>query len=69
MILNLNITATKIDLILQEFSRLKSIPLGLLVPNIRSTPIDEVARNKRIFAIAFPTLYFTSLANFNAPYI
>jgi ATP-dependent DNA helicase PIF1 len=39
---------------------------GLPAPSIRSTPIDEAAGKDRIFAMAFPTLYPTGQADFNA---
>jgi len=64
---NLKITTTEVDLILNEISGRIPIPLGLPAPFIRQTPIDEAARKDRIFAIAFPTLYPTGLADFNAP--
>jgi hypothetical protein len=35
-------------------------------PSIRKTLIDEAARGERIFAMAFPTLYPTGKADFNA---
>jgi hypothetical protein len=34
-------------------------------PDIRASPIDEAARKERIFAMAFPTLYPNSQADFN----
>ena len=67
MVPNLNITTTELDLILQEFSRPRHTPIGLLVPEVRSTPIDEAAGNDRIFAMAFPTLYPTGMADYNTP--
>jgi hypothetical protein len=36
---------------------------------VRSTPIDEAAGSERIFAMAFPTLYPTGMADFNTPRI
>jgi hypothetical protein len=69
MVPNLNITATEIDLILQEISGPRRTPPGLPAPEVRSTPIDEAAGNERIFAMAFPTLYPTGMADFNAPRI
>jgi hypothetical protein len=64
MVPNLNITTTEVDLILNELAGRSSH--RLLAPFIRSTPINEAARKDRIFAIAFLTLYLTSLADFNA---
>jgi hypothetical protein len=69
MVPNLNITETEIDLILQEISGLRQTPPGLPAPEIRSTPIDEAAGNERIFAMAFPTLYPTGIADLNTPRI
>ena len=69
MVPNLNVTETEIDLILREVSRLKRTPPGLPSPEVRSTPIDEAAGNERIFAMAFPTLYPTGIADFNEPRI
>ena len=66
---NLNITDTEINLILQEISGLRRTPPGLLAPEVRSTPIDEAAGSERIFAMAFPTLYPTGIADFNTPRI
>jgi hypothetical protein len=69
MVPNLNITATEADLILQDISGLRHVPPGLPAPEVRSTPIDEAAGNERIFAMAFPTLYPTGMADFNTPRI
>ena len=62
---NLNITTTEADMILDELASYNSSH-RLLAPSIRSTPIDEAAGKDRIFAIAFPTLYPTGQADFNA---
>jgi len=67
MVLNLNITATEIDLIIQEITGRKLPPPGLPAPSIRMTPIDEASGKDRIFAMAFPTLYPTGRADFNTP--
>ena len=64
MVPNLNITTIEVDLILNELVGRNS-PHGLPAPSIRSTPIDEVVGKDRIFAMAFPTLYPTGLADFN----
>ena len=66
IVLNLNITTTEVDLILNKLAGHNSPPPRLPAPSIRSTPIDEAAGKDRIFAIAFPTLYPTGQANFNA---
>jgi hypothetical protein len=67
MVLNLNVTNTEIDLILQEVLGRKSLPPGLPAPSVRQTPLDEAAGNERIFAMAFLTLYPTGAADYNAP--
>jgi hypothetical protein len=63
---NLNVAATEVDLLLVGISRRAPLPPGLLAPSIRSTPLDEAAGKERIFAMAFPTLYPTGRADFNA---
>ena len=67
MVLNLNITTTEVDLILNEISGRNPIPPSLSAPSICSTPINEAAGKDRIFAIAFLTLYLTNQADFNTP--
>jgi hypothetical protein len=67
MVPNLNITTMEVDLILNELTGRNSLPPRLLAPSIRLTPIDEAAGKDRIFAMAFPTLYPTGQADFNAP--
>jgi ATP-dependent DNA helicase PIF1 len=67
MVPNLNITTTEVDLILNDISGRNPISPSLPAPSIRSTPIDEASGKDRIFAMAFPTLYPTGLADFNAP--
>ena len=67
MVPNLNITATEAELIVQEISGRQPLPPGLPAPSIRQTPIDEASGKDRIFAMAFPTLYPTGRADFNAP--
>jgi hypothetical protein len=66
MVPNLNIAVTEVDLLLASISGRTSLPLGLPAPSIQSTPLDEAARRKRIFAIAFPTLYPIGRADFNS---
>jgi hypothetical protein len=65
IVLNLNIITTEIDLLLVDISRYISLLPGLLVLSIRSTPLDKITRQKRIFAIVFFTLYPTGRADFN----
>jgi hypothetical protein len=67
IVLNLDIMITEADLILQEIARQKPILPIIPVPSIRQTPINKVSGKDRIFAIAFPTLYPTSKADFNTP--
>jgi hypothetical protein len=66
MVPNLNITTTEVDQILQEISSRGPEPPSLPAPSIRQTPIDEASGRDRIFAMAFPTLYLTGRADFNA---
>jgi ATP-dependent DNA helicase PIF1 len=68
MVPNLNATATKIDMIMQELAG-RDPPPGLPAPSIRHTPIDEASGKDHIFALAFPTLYPTGQANFNMPWV
>ena len=67
MIPNLNITTTEVDLIRQEISGLRPAIPTVPAPSIRMTPLDEASGKDRIFAMAFPTLYPTGRADFNAP--
>src|ERR1700722_3991587 len=67
MVPNLNITTTEVDLILNEISGQNPIPPGLPAPSIRQTLIDKASGKDKIFAMAFPTLYPTRLADFNTP--
>jgi hypothetical protein len=67
IVLNLNITTTKADLILNEISGWNPIPPSLLAPFIQQTSINKAFKKDRIFTIAFSTLYLTSLADFNTP--
>jgi hypothetical protein len=67
MVLNLNITNTEIDLILQEVSGRKPLPPGLLAPLVHQTPLDEATGKERIFVMAFLTLYPTRATDYNTP--
>jgi hypothetical protein len=66
MVPNLNVTTTEADMLLASISGRAPLPPGLPAPSIRSTPLNEAAGRERIFAIAFPTLYPTGRADFNA---
>ena len=66
MVPNLNIITIEVDLILEEISSRNPIPPSLPAPSIRQTLIDEASGKDRIFVMAFPTLYPTGKANFNA---
>jgi hypothetical protein len=59
----------EVDLILNDISGRNPISPSLPAPSIRSTPINEASRKDRIFAIVFPTLYPTGLADFNASWL
>lgn len=67
MVPNLNPTTTEADVIREELGGLAPQPRGVPAPEIRSTPLDEASGNDRLFAMAFPTLYPTGRADFNAP--
>jgi hypothetical protein len=66
MVPNLNVITTEIDLLLAGISGRAPLPPGLSAPSIRLTPLDKAVGRKRIFAIAFSTLYSTGRADFNA---
>ena len=66
MVPNLNVAMTEVDLLLADISGRPPLPPGLPAPSIQSTPLDEAAGRERIFAMAFPTLYPTGRADFNA---
>lgn len=68
MVLNLNITATEVDLMLQELSGRHPTPPSLPAPSIRQILINEASGKNRIFAMAFPMLYPTGRADFNTPH-
>jgi hypothetical protein len=61
-----NLATTEVDRILQEIAGRDPEPLSLPAPSIQQTPIDEASGRDRIFAMAFPTLYPTGRADFNA---
>jgi hypothetical protein len=55
-----------VDIIINKITGRVPVPSGLHFPLIRQTLIDEAAGKERIFAMAFPTLYPTGKADFNA---
>jgi hypothetical protein len=66
MVLNLDVTTTEMDSIVQEIMGWRPPP-SLPAPSIYMTPINEASRKDQIFAMAFPTLYPTGCADFNTP--
>jgi hypothetical protein len=66
MIPNLQNNSTEVDIIINEITGRVLVPSGLYFPSIRQTPINEAAGKERIFTIAFPILYLTGKADFNA---
>ncbi len=66
MVPNLDVTATEADQILDEICNKDPVPSGVPAPSIRQTPLDEASGADGIFAMAFPTLYPTGRAEFNA---
>jgi hypothetical protein len=58
MVPNLNVTATEVDLIIQQLTG-REAPPGIPVPSIRQTPVDEASGKDHIFTLAFLTLYPT----------
>jgi hypothetical protein len=57
----------EINQILQELTGQNLCDIDMPAPSICTTLIDEAAGTQQIFAIAFPTLYPLSRADFNAP--
>jgi hypothetical protein len=55
MVPNLDIRQTETELVEEAFKRRK-LPTAQ-VPEIRQTPIDELGRKHRLFAMCFPTLF------------
>jgi len=66
MVPNINFSTIEVKLLLVEIFRRAPIPPSLLAPFIRSTPLNKAAGRERIFTMAFPTLYPTGRADFNA---
>jgi hypothetical protein len=66
MVPNLQNNSTKVDIIINEITSRVLVSSGLYFPSIYKTPINKAARGERIFAMAFPTLYLTGKADFNA---
>ena len=68
MVLDLNVTETKVELIRKAISRPQALAPALalaLAPSIRSTPIDEIGKSERLFAMAFPTLFPIGVADWH----
>jgi hypothetical protein len=63
---NLNTAITEVDLLLAGISGRAPLPPGLLVLLIRLTSLNKAAGRERIFTMAFPILYPTGRADFNA---
>jgi hypothetical protein len=61
MVPDLNVIETEVELIRNAISwPIQALALALalaLAPSIRLTPIDEIGRLERLFAMAFPTLF------------
>jgi hypothetical protein len=62
MVPNLHVTTTEADLICSELTG-----HGIPAPSIHSMPLDEASASKRIFTMAFSTLYPMGRADFNSP--
>jgi hypothetical protein len=68
MVPNLNVTATEVNLIMQQLTG-REAPPGIPVPSIWQMPVDEASGKDHIFALAFPTLYPTGQADFNMSWV
>jgi hypothetical protein len=55
-----------VDIIINKITGRVLVSSRLYFPLIYKTPINKAARGERIFAIAFPILYSTGKADFNA---
>jgi hypothetical protein len=66
IILNLNITTTKINLLLAGISGCIPLPPVLLVLSIQLIPLDKAAGREKIFTIAFFMFYPIGRVDFNA---
>ncbi|KID78675.1 ATP-dependent DNA helicase PIF1 [Metarhizium guizhouense ARSEF 977] len=53
---NLDIRQTEAELVEEAFNRRRKPPIAQ-APEIRQTPIDELGRKHRLFAMCFPTLF------------
>ena len=69
MVLNLNITETEVEQLYATIQEIRQKRLQNRVdvpePEIRSTPIDEISRQVRIYAMAFPSIFPRGLADWN----
>ena len=53
---NLDIRQTETELLEEAFNKRRKLPTAQ-APEIRQTPIDELGRKHRLFAMCFPTLF------------
>ncbi|OXV08184.1 hypothetical protein Egran_04053, partial [Elaphomyces granulatus] len=69
MVLNPNITKTEVEQLHATIQEIRQKRLQNRVdvpePEIRSTPIDEISRQIRIYAMAFPSIFPRGLADWN----
>jgi ATP-dependent DNA helicase PIF1 len=56
MVPNLDIRQTETELLEEAFNKRRKLPTAQ-APEIRQTPIDELGRKHRLFAMCFPTLF------------
>jgi hypothetical protein len=61
MVPDLNVTEMEAELIRNAISRLMQAP----APSIRLTPIDQIGKSERLFAMASPTLFPTGVADWH----
>lgn len=61
MVLNLNVTEAEVDKLRARIQETRQKTLrnraDVPEPEIRSTPIDDISRQVRIYAIAFPSIF------------
>ena len=69
MVLNLNITETEVEQLHATIQDIRQKRLqnrvDIYEPEIRSTLIDEIGRQVRIYAMAFPSIFPRGLADWN----
>jgi hypothetical protein len=56
MVPNLDIRQIEMELLEEAFNKRRKLPIAQ-APEIRQTPIDELRRKHRLFAMCFPTLF------------